>query len=904
MATNEEILLQALQLANNAINNSIGTQVGFTEQPLFNTGTQVFDRQLQSALAAGGLTGVGGVAGISGIGGAAGGIGVPSAAGIGGFGSAQFSGLGGLGPPAGASVGGLGVGATTGPTGLGNVSVGAPRTGGTAQPGTQIGPPGSLGNGASPLPRCTYRIGKIKELKGGDSGDLFNGPDFVNINKRCILIGELYKCCNTNPNGEVFIGWVELARSTSNKFYRACKIDGVDGRQAVVEHYYDLSSLGPVAVISDTLDSNGNTRNISVKNEDGPSTWSNTPWSDKLCGTQPAVEPGRYINNNEYTTFSEYFAARFPATVTIIAPDGTSQSRKIESNKPIYKEASSPDFIAGRVIKASCGGNGPCVRGAAPPPGPRPPEKDCNTTIKVPIPGKRSTTPTSTTEEIIGDSFGLPGEQKVPIPNMPCMLGFKRQARQIQTFSQKYGFACVDRLTGAVTYDEASVEDRLERIEGQVYDKYILVERDPNCPYEEKEEERDGGDDPANRCFGLIVKDIYRKYADDKSKWVLHQKGVFVRYYRKQDEECAEETIRVYHPLNLGRDVITARVKANTKGLFNGSQTLECHHTSSTQTTQNSASKEYYYEITDCDNCGRTPYFAVTYGNLKGSGSLHIAGEIYDTNTKAIYSQYRLIALDEPNRVFNFTTNGVVTSSRDIYAINFYRNGLSDRLDPGNFELALAELNGGAYANNVHTGSNVAISSSNKVFTFIDDSQDRSDSVSCAHDPYLSYNIISGTLDGGAYETGSDIQNTYGIVYPNLGIMVLDPYKLNTELGFNTVTGSNIDGDNHYKLFKSISGSSVLGHHMKARNVHYKATNHYFVRVASTYTNYSSNPTYVVSGSEGEFLHGCFRKRPQTYITTIGLYNDFNELLAVAKLSKAIEKSFDNDVLIKIRLNW
>jgi len=895
MATNEEILLQALQLANNAINSSIGTQVGFTEQPVFNTGTQVFDRQLRAALAAGGASGISGVGGISGLGGT-------------GFGNAQFSGLTGLPAPAGASVGGLGVGATTGTQGIGTVSLGAPRTGVTAQPGTQIGVPGSLREGGvNPLPRCTYRLGKIKELKGNDGGDLSNGPDFVNINKRCILIGELYKCCDDNPNGEVFIGWVELARSISNKFYRACKIDGVDGRQAVVEHYYDLSSLGPIAVISDTLDSVGNTRPISVRSEDGPNTWSNTPWSDRLCGGGPTASTtsvaGRSVNSPLYNTFSEYFESKYSNGVTIQAPDGTAQSRRIESNKPIYKEASSPDFIAGRVVKATCGGNGPCVPTAVPPPGPRPPEKDCNTSVKVAIPGRRSTTPISIVEELIGESFGLPGEEKLPIPNMPCMVGFKRQARQIQTFNQKYGFACVDRLTGAVTYDDPSIEDRLERVEGPLYDKYIIPERDINCPYEEKEEERDGGDDPSNRCFGLIVKDIYRKYNDNKSTWSLHQKGVFVRYYRKQDEECAEETIKVYHPLNLGRDVITARVKANTKGLFNGSQTLECHHTSSTQTSQNSASKEYYYEVTDCDNCGRTPYFAVTYGNIKGSGSLHVAGEIYDTNTKAIYSQYRLIALDEPNRVFNFITNGEITSSRDIYAINFYRNGLSDRLDPGNFELALAELSGSFFANNVHTGSNVKISTSNKVMTFIDDSSDRSDSVSCAHDPYLSYNIISGTLDGGPYESGS-IQNTYGIVYPNLGIMVLDPYKLNTELGFNTVTGSNIDGDNHYKLFTSISGSSVLGHHMKARNVHYKATNHYFVRVASTYTNYSSNPTYVVSGSEGEFLHACFRKRPQTYITTIGLYNDFNELLAVAKLSKAIEKSFDNDVLIKIRLNW
>jgi hypothetical protein len=254
-----------------------------------------------------------------------------------------------------------------------------------------------------------------------------------------------------------------------------------------------------------------------------------------------------------------------------------------------------------------------------------------------------------------------------------------------------------------------------------------------------------------------------------------------------------------------------------------------------------------------------------------------------------------------PETQFTFYTNGQPTSSKDFYVINFSRTGMSDRVDPGNWELVLAELRGGSYANNVFTGSNVAVSSSNKVLTFIDDSDDRSDTISCTHDPYVSYDIISGSLTYGAYATSS--RHTYGIVYPNLGIMILDPYKLNTELGFNTVTGSNVAGDNAFKLFTSISGSGVIGSYMKARNLNYKTTNHYFVRVGAPFANYSNNPTYV-SGSEGQFFHPCFDTNPQTYITSVGLYNDFNELLAIAKLSKPINKSYDNDVLIKIRLNW
>jgi hypothetical protein len=367
--------------------------------------------------------------------------------------------------------------------------------------------------------------------------------------------------------------------------------------------------------------------------------------------------------------------------------------------------------------------------------------------------------------------------------------------------------------------------------------------------------------------------------------------------------DCQEEAIKIYHPLILGKDIVDGKVTANTRGLFNLSQSMSCYITSSSQPT---ASKGYYYEVTDCD-CNSTPYFAVAYGNVNGSGSIASTGETNDTATRAIYSQYRLLALDEPERKFKFYSSGVETESDDIYAINFYRTGLSDRIDPGNFEVALRPLNGSSYANSVFTGSNVQPSGST-IYTFIDNSDDRSDLTSCTEDPYVSYDIVSGSLDGGIHSSGTGASiTTYGKFYPNLGIMVFDPAKMNSLLKFNTVSGSNIAGDNAMKLFTSISGSGVLNAHMKARNVKYKTTNHYFVRVSPPNSNYSNNPTFtsdLTGFSSGKLRNACFQKDPVTYVTSVGLYNDKRELLAVAKLSKPIKKTSDDDLLIKIRLNW
>ena len=67
--------------------------------------------------------------------------------------------------------------------------------------------------------------------------------------------------------------------------------------------------------------------------------------------------------------------------------------------------------------------------------------------------------------------------------------------------------------------------------------------------------------------------------------------------------------------------------------------------------------------------------------------------------------------------------------------------------------------------------------------------------------------------------------------------------------------------------------------------------------------NFSANPTYF-TGSDGSFVQSTFFKDPKVYITTVGLYNDDNELLAVAKLSKPILKSYSREAIIKVKLDF
>jgi len=132
-------------------------------------------------------------------------------------------------------------------------------------------------------------------------------------------------------------------------------------------------------------------------------------------------------------------------------------------------------------------------------------------------------------------------------------------------------------------------------------------------------------------------------------------------------------------------------------------------------------------------------------------------------------------------------------------------------------------------------------------------------------------------------------------------MIVFDADKLDSLLSFNTVTGSNVEGDNHRKLFTSISGAAALGYPMRARNVKDWGVKHYFVRVPNTEANYTNNPT-TISGSIGMIKDSCLYDDQFVYVTSVGLYNDAKELLAIAKFSKPIMKSFNENLLIKIKL--
>ena len=76
----------------------------------------------------------------------------------------------------------------------------------------------------------------------------------------------------------------------------------------------------------------------------------------------------------------------------------------------------------------------------------------------------------------------------------------------------------------------------------------------------------------------------------------------------------------------------------------------------------------------------------------------------------------------------------------------------------------------------------------------------------------------------------------------------------------------------------------------------------YFCRVNNTDFNYSTNPTYV-SSSKVVVKENAV-DNPVSYVTTVGLYGANNELLAVGKLSEPLKKTPNNEMTLRVRLDY
>ena len=375
-----------------------------------------------------------------------------------------------------------------------------------------------------------------------------------------------------------------------------------------------------------------------------------------------------------------------------------------------------------------------------------------------------------------------------------------------------------------------------------------------------------------------------------------------------REREVAARTARlgrVFTTFDPAEDVIPNQQETVTKALFsNNVGNLLTYFTSSTATA---TQKTYFQNVFNGNPLGTgSSQLSIAFGDRNGSGSVDLTGNLNnDTPTRAIYKQYAQLVL-EPNDT-KFTINGVDTDR--IYVVNFNRARFREKLDPGNVEFNIAFLSGsqavagGVSSNAGMTGSAVKVDGTNRVLRVIDDSGASLGDVSEAG---LVYNLVSGSIVDGI--NAPSTPTYYGLLYPQHGYAIFNADTLDANASFETVTGSQVQGDNAMKLFAAISGAATITQGsdkfgIQARSSEQVKSTYYYVRVKNGEYNYSNNPSFV-TGSLGQLAFSTFVNDPQVYLTTVGLYNDRKEMLAVAKLSKPVLKAFTREALIKVKLDF
>ena len=311
-----------------------------------------------------------------------------------------------------------------------------------------------------------------------------------------------------------------------------------------------------------------------------------------------------------------------------------------------------------------------------------------------------------------------------------------------------------------------------------------------------------------------------------------------------------------------------------------GTPTLTEFYTSSVQAAGSSGN--YYLSIyqTSSTDSAAAVQFDIAYGNVNGSGSNYFnAGLPLYTPASTTYGQYRSLVLEDENATFIFGDGTNTLTSDDFWVLSVERARYKETLFPGTFNLNL--------------------SSSTGLIQLTDNSNDVLTQTFLGSNRVLQ--IVSGS-DGSAYNTTGYVANSgsYGLFLPDIGTILLNPDAISQSIHVETDRQADLaNGTNQATLYDAI----VDGASFQLNAQETITSDYVFVRSRNAEFNYSTNPSFI-TGSTGEVIYTQFINNPQTYITTVGMYNDANELVAVAKLSKPLLKDFTKESLIRVKLDF
>jgi len=324
-------------------------------------------------------------------------------------------------------------------------------------------------------------------------------------------------------------------------------------------------------------------------------------------------------------------------------------------------------------------------------------------------------------------------------------------------------------------------------------------------------------------------------------------------------------------------DDVLVSVESVTTSAWSGNvTTLSSFYTSSTQ--YNSTSGDFYVNVFNQDpsGSGEEIQFTVGYANKNGAGTVlynsNVAGK---SPSDTVYGQYRTLVLGDEEADFVFGSGDNTYTADSFYVITIDRGRYKEKILPGSLELTL------------NVGGNSIVIQDTSVTTTTETFTDA----------------------GRVYELKTSANNSvnnsgsFGKLLPDIGVILLNEEALDATVGnggiaLSTGNSTNTDDQNPKKLFNAI----VAGGSFKLSSQETVSSNFVFARARNSEFNYSTHPS-ILTGS-GELRHDVLIDSPETYITTVGVYNDNQDLLAVAKLSRPLLKNSTKEALVRIKLDY
>tara|TARA_B110000908_G_scaffold171379_1_gene233920 strand:+ start:993 stop:2015 length:1023 start_codon:yes stop_codon:yes gene_type:complete len=330
-------------------------------------------------------------------------------------------------------------------------------------------------------------------------------------------------------------------------------------------------------------------------------------------------------------------------------------------------------------------------------------------------------------------------------------------------------------------------------------------------------------------------------------------------------------------------DVVMSTDKVVTSTWSNNLNNLQTFYTSAIQVDQTDPNSQgnFFFNLYDAvtSSVDATVQCSISYGHREGKGSKDFTndtGSFGFSATKVIYNQYRQLVYGDETQNFTFSTH----TPDDIYVINVNRARYRHNLKPGSINLFLKQ--------------------GTTVLELTDDSVTSSGSATTTNIG-RQYNLVSGSsgvmLGSSIAQIGTT--SSYGFVYPDAGLIVINPDALGLKLTNTAPTKvANSNGNNTNKLLTVMEAGDTFISDSEERIT----SQYYFTRVKNFEFNYSSNPSFI--DNQGNLNFTSMIDMPKVYISTVGLYNDDGDLLAVAKISQPIAKDFTKEALIRVKLDY